>query len=195
MDDGFEILIYILFIVVSILGGLYKNYAKRKEEEARRLKRQQADGEYTESQSSNREREFQSEFEERSQQEPQRPVTNPFEEFLRQQMEIIEEPVPEPPEEVVLSESQENKLNLDSVGIEGAAVFESTANELLSDNMQEQDFSITNSIESIESLGEVYNYDYNKITDNEISDIESVIEEFDGKKAIIYAEILKRPDF
>lgn len=174
MDDIFEVLIYLFFIGASVIGGIYKNYAKKKEEEKKRRR-------MAESQTSNQE------FVSEDTQEAS--VPRSLEDFLREQfegeMEREEEVVFSPPvQEVIEPRAEEPKLETLN---EGEAAFQITTDTLLSDNLNDSNFSITDLINAQEK---------NPIYENEISDSESAdmgdLEEFDGAKAVIYSEILNR---
>lgn len=173
MEDIFEILIYILFIGASVIGGIYKNYVKKKEEE----KRRQRMAETTHSTP-----EFGSE------EAPTPTVTRTLEDFLREQFEVEMEPevVEEyvPPVQEVSKPMPDEKLKTLH---EGTAAFKQTDNAILSDNLNDPNFSITDYINAQEK---------NPIYENEISDADtgalSDLDEFDGAKAVIYSEILNR---
>lgn len=182
MEDSFEIIIYIIFIALSLLGGLYKNYAKKKAEQQQR---QSPPPDIDEVDI----HDYHTEPPEEYQPTPKR---NPFEEFIRQQLEAAE-PEPQPVsveiEEPEISESKSQKANilLDSSTKEGAAVFKSTSEELVSDNMHEPDFSISDPF--IDESSPITDM----IADEEIAQVNKVRAEFDLKKAVIYSEILSRP--
>lgn len=178
--DGLQIFIYLLVIIASIIGGIVKNSAKKKEEQQRR--------------------ERQAEAKKRMATEVQEPEpkssSNPFEEFLRRQLEEFEEEpfvddvLVEEPSDTVVEPSANPKKH-----IEGNAAFDSTDQALLSDNMKEEGFSISNSIEEIENEGEVYNFSYDNISEDEITDVKDEEEFFNARKALIYSEIFKRPEY
>jgi hypothetical protein len=174
--DGLQIFIYLLVIVASIVGGIVKNSAKKKEEAQRRAR--QAEAKRRVATEDN---------------EPKPKPSNPFEEFLRRQLEEFEE-VPVEEEEIVEVVSEPD-VNTKEKYTEGNAVFNSTSNALLSDNMKEEGFSISNSLEELENEGEVYNFSYEEITEDEITDKKDEEEFFNARKALIYSEIFKRPEY
>lgn len=180
MEDAFEILIYVVFIVISLIGGLYKNYAKKKEEQR---KRQAPTVQYDESDEYN--------TVPGPLDEPQTaPKRNPFEEFIRQQLEM-NEPEPRVVKEFEVEDSTDlvNKAKIEASKKEGNAVFQSTAQEIISDNMNDPDFSITDYFATeISPIS-------NSIKDGEISDVDDLMSNFDLKKAVVYSEIVNRPKY
>ena len=176
MEDYIEILIYLLFIVASVVGGLYKNYAKKKEEKARQNRTQQPD--------------LQNPPETpygQTHQEPTR-VPTTLEEFLQQQfeqdIEIVEEQEEFANEPEALEEEEEV---LDSPVVkEGSAVFSSTSKSILSDNMKDVDFSITEALEQQESP--IYGDEIKDENEN----INLDFNELELRKAIVYSEIINR---
>jgi hypothetical protein len=191
MDDKINILVYVLFIAISIIGGIIQNANKKKAEEARR--QQQKSG---------------------PQKSPStamppisgpRETTNPFEEFLRRQLEKMEEPEEEKPvfksqpvevkiERKPLVEKTSTLSPIDefipmdkNALIEGEAVFESTAREILSENIYQKDFTLSDEIKDQEA------FDYNLISKGDLIEVEEI--DFDISKAIVYTEILKRPAY
>jgi hypothetical protein len=174
MEDLFEVLIYIFFIAASLIGGLYKNYAKKKQEEAKVNRR--------------RELSQQEAYESPTYEDepPGNPTyTNPLEEFLKEQFDLEfdneqKDKFPELEEEKVVEAPERLQP-------EGKAVFENPTQTLLSDNMKEEGFSITNAIEEMET--EAMRIENN----NPIYDGPFDEQPFDLKKAIIYSEIINRP--
>jgi hypothetical protein len=193
MDDKINILVYVLFIAISIIGGIIQNANKKKAEEARR--QQQKSG---------------------PQKSPStamppisgpRETTNPFEEFLRRQLEQLNNPEEHKPEEeepvykpLPVEIKPERKpipstLNpidefspMDKNALkEGEAAFESTAREIFSDNIYEKEFTLSNEIKDLEA------FDYNLISKGELIEVQEM--DFDISKAIVYSEILKRPAY
>jgi hypothetical protein len=183
MDDSFELIIYIIFIALSLVGGLYKNYAKKKAEQS---KRQSPPPAFDDTDIQDYNTEPQDEY------KPS-PRINPFEEFIRQQLEETK-PEPKPIQKVVEEPKiPENKYQsasskLDVILNEGNASFQNTAKELVSDNMFEPDFSIS----------DPFAQESSPITDmifqEEIGNRKNAIDDFDLKKAIIYSEIINRPN-
>lgn len=173
MDDIFEVLIYLLFIGASVIGGIYKNYAKKKEEERKRQRIQEA---ASQGNVADHDIEVKS--------APSAPRT--IEDFLREQFELEMEP--EKPQKEIVVES-EPEIKSEASEKEGVAAFENTTDTLLSDNLNDKDFSISNEIDKHEKQS--------KILLEEIDDSSSTIfsedEEFDARKAVIYSEIMKRP--
>lgn len=178
MDNGLEIFVYLIVIVVSIIGAVVKNSAKRKEEEQRKAQRAAASRNTTTYEGTTTEK--------------KKPASM-LEEFIRQQLGDFEEPEFRRPQEVEVDKPVVNNKEERYVE-EGNAVFDTTEAALLSDDMQEDDFSISDSINESEQLGEIYNFNYNKIAENEISDVQKKEEFFDARKALIYSEIFKRPE-
>lgn len=173
MDDIFEVLIYILFIGASVIGGIYKNYAKKKAEEQKRQGMQEAVSE-------------QRIGEPNTKPENRTSMPRSLEDFLRDQFEMEMETVED--SEIEENETHVKEPEKEASAKEGVAAFENTTTSLFSDNMQDEGFSITNAINNQEESG---------IFMEEIGDESSGIfnddEEFDAKKAIVYSEILKRP--
>lgn len=175
MEDFFDILIYLLLIGASVVGGIYKNYAKKKEEERRRRQMDEAQPAYVDS---------------APQQEKDTAIPRSLEDFLKEQfeMEMDTEPqetvlMPQPEVQVDTPEPVEEKLETLN---EGTAAFEETTKALFSDNFKDKDFSITD-ILSKQETNPIYDQD---ISDNNITMIGD--EEFDGRKAIIYSEIMRK---
>lgn len=175
--DGLQVFIYLIVIVASIIGGIVKNSAKKKEEEQRRTRQAEAQ------QRVNTEEPV-----------PPQKSSNPFEEFLRRQLEEFEDGSKEERDIVEIEEEPVVPV-VDEEYIEGNAVFSTTEEALLSDNMKEKDFSISDSLKQANNEGEVYNFNYNEIAEDEIADqIEKEVF-FDARKALIYSEIFKRPKY
>ncbi len=182
MDDYIEILIYVLFIAVSIIGGLYKNYAKKKEEQMRRTVA--------------REREMQPEYPTPKASPSGRPtIPTTLEEFLAQHFDIETEEEEETPE---LVESKYEKplkdLPLDSIETpEGTPAFETTRKTLLSDINNESDYSRKGMLESqvMDELDE----DFIKTSEKELYNQKEEVFHFDAMQAVIYSEILKRQEY
>ncbi len=180
MEDRLEVIIYVAFILLSALGSIYKNYSKKKNEQAAKEKRNRVDYRNP---------------------PPASPMANPnprktvspkpfptsIEEFLKQQFEPEEDELIEEPEirDKIVSNEDKSKTF-----IEGDAAFETTNEELLSDNMKEKNFSITEMLKKRESV---------LLENDEISDengseslAENQIGEIDLKQAVIYSEIINR---
>lgn len=193
MDDIVQVIFYIVIVLAGIAGPLIKNSKARKEQEAQRARRQQQ----------MRHQEEQTSIEQEVvENQPSRPIpkTNPFEEFLRQQLEEFGEPEEHyaTEEELVQKSEIEEEVPVDTVVSEGTAAFESTTDSMLSDNMSEEGFSISESVANVvdsSSDNDIYNYDYSDLKESEISDKNTEVESFDAKKALIYSEIFKRPKF
>ncbi|QQS52256.1 MAG: hypothetical protein IPM71_05840 [Bacteroidota bacterium] len=182
MEDYIEILIYVLFIAVSVIGGLYKNYAKKKEEQMRRtvVREREVEPEYSKPYASPTER-------------PIIPTT--LEEFLAQHFDletVEEEKEPESIEGNYKDRKQE--IPLDRVeSTEGTAVFESTRETLLSDINNESDYSRKGMLQS--QVMEEIDEDFIKTSEKALYDQKVEEFHFDAKQAVIYSEILKRQDF
>lgn len=177
MDDGIELFIYLAFLLLSLVGGIYKNINKKKEKERQRQQNSIPN----------------------SKTYPATPPpipkpikqnTNPFEDFLKEKSDIEEEHPVVSFKDFITENKKSFKTKSEKERIvrsEGLSAFESTTEALLSDNMYEDDFSITDEVNSI------LEFDYNK---SEISSATNdTLFDFDAKKAVIYAEILKRPNF
>lgn len=184
MEDAFEFIIYLIFIVLSLVGGLYKNYTKKKAEERQRQQ--------TPSQVDQQE-EYTDVYNDPFEEYDTEPKRNPFEEFIRQQLEgaetetVLEEPTPQPYVETETQKPEFSKTQVASAK-EGNAVFESTNKELISDELLKHDFSISEHLEK-------YNDEISDVIGaNEIKDENQLLDEFDLKKAVIYSEIIRRPD-
>ena len=172
MEDIFELLLYIVIAVISIAGGLYKNYAKKKAEG----QRQQGWPQTNSSPSS-----FPEPFQENT---PQ--YSNPFEEFIQEQ---LEGDVPESIEYYDETETTEPNDN-GTYENEGTAVFENTERTILSDDFRNENFSISEELQKQEEEA-FYN-----ISEDEIADAPlDLSNKSELRKAIIYSEILKRPEF
>jgi hypothetical protein len=180
MDDGLEIFVYLFFIIASIIGAVVKNSAKRKEEERRKAQRGAA--------ARNNVPTYENTGEKKK-------AGSMLEEFIRQQLEEFEVPENRKPQEILVDEPALDSKEEKYIKEEGNAVFDSTDAALLSDNMREENFSISDSISDLEKTGEVYNFNYNKIAEDEISDVQKKEEFFDARKALIYSEIFKRPEY
>jgi len=175
MEDITELLIYIAFIVLSMIGGLYKNYAKRKAEEKKMMRREE-DHVISDSHVPTQAEEKQ--------------VTNPFEEMIRKGMEdFFEEPVAEE------SIADESEIVGTEISKEGEAVFNVTEEELLSDNMREEGFSITDELAEKEKsdVDSIKDTEY-KYKEEELKEM-SIMDNFDPVDAIIYSEIMQRPNY
>lgn len=174
MDIDFDTIIYIIILALSALGGIYKNYVKKKN----------AEREMQPASSSNQEFEYDSPSASNSDYgapEPQQTMT-PFEEFMRRQLDVsntVEETVHEP-------EEINERFDSDR---EGVAVFANTDNALLSDDTAKSTIEFSGGIQDIQE------FNYDEIANGEISDHSEIIHEFDIKKAVIYSEILKRPKY
>lgn len=198
MDDGIEILIYIFFILISVIGGIVKNVSKKKEEERKRNRRAETVQRETDSSLP-------------PVGGPQTTV-NPFEEFLRRQLEQFEEPVEEevldsvptvksqPIDSIPTSKSQpidtvpsyinppvEYTPLKSELIVEGVSAFESAENKSYTDNYFEKDFSLKSEIKDLEK------FEYDAIAKGELTDIHEEMAEFEALKAVIYSEIIKRP--
>lgn len=185
MEDAFEFIIYLVFIVLSLVGGLYKNYAKKKAEQRQRQQTQSQEDtheEYPEA--------YSDPFEEPDTHQKR----NPFEEFIRQQLEVVEpetmvEEAPKPPPEVKETLMPDLSASQQASTKEGNAVFESTNQELISDELLKPDFSITEHLEqNSDEIKDVIGMD-------EIKDENQLLEAFDLKEAIIYSELIRRPEY
>jgi ATPase subunit of ABC transporter with duplicated ATPase domains len=172
MEDILEIIIYLAIFLASIVGGLYKNYSKKKEDERRRQRQ------------ANQPQPQIAEEEDAMFEEPRETIPSSLEEFLQRQFEMdMSEPekVEAEPEadyeEAIVSETQAK---------EGVAAFEATEQALLSDNMKEEGFSITKKLNERELASEgignaISDFDYNQ-----------EIDDFELRKAVIYSEIINR---
>ncbi len=185
MEDILQLLLYLVIVLAGIAGPLIKNNRARKEQEAQKARKQQQldEGDIVIPETEN---------------VPPGPTSssNPFEEFLRQQLEEFQEPKEELISEETVTEPEQRQVLVDSVVSEGTSAFKSTADSLLSDNMEENGFSISESVSNIgDSENKIYNYNFSEIKDGEISDKKIDKESFNLKKALIYSEILKRPNF
>jgi hypothetical protein len=179
MDNNFDLIVYILFIVASIVGGIIQNNNKKKAE----VKRQQRKAEfnpYEEKQVTNMPPES----------TPPIP-TNPLEEFLRRTLEEFQEPayeeekpVPTPAIEQMVPKA-EIKPEIIDYTAEGAEAFEATKNESFSKNIFDQNITLSSLIKDADR------FEYTlPPTDN--TDNENALEpEFDAREAVIYSEILK----
>lgn len=168
MDDFIEILVYIVFILLTIVGSVYRNQQKKKEFERKKNNIPGTAGTGS------------VEMEERI-------PGNNFPPIFDFEPELIEEKVPQEilveteversPVEATVPESIESE-------IEGASAFKSTESELLSDDLQEEgeDFDLTKHLE------EEFKFEESAI--EEESDFD-----FDPVKAVIYSEILNRRDY
>lgn len=174
MGDRLEIFIYIAFVVLSLAGGLYKNYAKKKENERERQRKLDAN-QYKPSEIPV---------------PPPRRSSNPFENFLREQFDLMEEPktstVANEMSPPIINENPKTE-QAQSIISEGVPAFENTAQGLMSDNMPEEDFSLP------EELKDMEEFNYNLSDEERSSMEESFI--FDAKYAVIYSEILRKPAF
>lgn len=180
-EDLLDILPYAILILISIIGGVVKNLEKKKSEQQKRYEADSRD--YT--------------FEDEKPQPEKRPLS-PLEEFLRRQIEQVDS-APEngtqyidTDDEDIIPDETDRKQEIyeksDTNGaVEGTAVFESTSDSMLSDNMNEPDFSISDEVRDME----VFNYD----KEEEIPEDESILEDFDPLKAVLYSEIISRPKF
>jgi len=169
MDDFFEVLIYLLFIGASVIGGIYKNYAKKKAEERKRQQMSEVVPH-----SDYKEQEVKS--------QPSMPKS--IEDYLREQFEFEMET-----EEVSEANIEpEPDLKPEAPKKERVAAFEKTTDTLLSDNLQDKDFSISDEIDKHERNSDKL---FAEIDDSH-SPIFSDEEEFDAQKAVIYSEIMMR---
>ncbi|MBN2487115.1 MAG: hypothetical protein JXB34_14165 [Bacteroidales bacterium] len=186
MEDGLEILIYLAFLIISIIGGVIKNHNKKKEDERRRAR-----------QAENTRRETVA---------PMPPVggpvetTNPFEEFLRRQLEQYEEPeeyfpgnIPEEqtaefePAPTMQYKAEEPTTMDKAFEFEGAAAFESTSNAMIVDHINVADVHDNGEIKDLEA------FQYDAIEDDDITAMQEEIANFEASKAVVYSEILKHP--
>lgn len=197
MEDGIEILIYIFFIVVSIVGGLIKNVSKKKEEERQRARRAEAA--------------------QRAPSASMPPVSgpketiNPFEEFLRRQLEQYEEPEEEILDTIPTVRSQPvdviperestpidtvptfNSSSIEMTPIsmelanEGISAFEPIPHDFNAEKYFEKDFSLSSEIKDLEK------FEYDAIAGDDLTLMQEEIAGFEVSKAVIYSEILKRP--
>jgi hypothetical protein len=195
MDDAIQILIYVLFIVVSIVGGIIKNNNKKKEEEAQRQKRRTISN---------------SDIPPTAMPPMSGPenTVNPFEEFLRRQLEQYEEPEEEPidvipgyetpidvipahetPIDIILPEGKPIEFTPGKSEFykEGVSVFDTTSKEFSYDSILAEDFSSHSEIKDMEA------FEYDEIKYGDLSELQEEVADFDASKAVIYSEILKRP--
>jgi len=154
--NGFlEIIIYIVIMVVGLAASAFRNYSKRKEQQ-RLPQAMTSDDQNTDVD----------------------PVFDYDEPVLERP--FMEELVEEEEDEVIQlqpEEATEENLTLKTdAGTEGQAVFESTKDQIISDQYLE--------IENTDSE-EISDFDYDSI-ENKLKDPDA----FDLKKAVIYAEIL-----
>ncbi len=180
MEDRLEVIIYVAFILLSAFGSIYKSYSKKKAEQAAKEKRRQTlDYNTTATQ--------QAPIPEIRKESTTKTFPSSLEEFLKQQFEMEEEvEESEVPKEIV-SDKLKTKATESN---EGKAVFESTSEELLSDDMNRKDFSITEMLKNREPV---------LLEDEENSDINNCesgrkyqLCDFDLKQAVIYSEIINR---
>jgi hypothetical protein len=174
MDDFGEVLIYILFILVSIIVGIYKSSAKKKEEQQRQMNKPVA----------------QSAQNQNTEQVPERSkFPTSIEEFIRQQLEMeqLTEPI-EDELEFDMDESQEGTVDKIEKE-EGIPVFNNTSETLLSDNMKDDGFTITSALEDQDiASSEISSFDHDPaFTDGNEE------ESFDLQAAVIHSIILDRP--
>jgi hypothetical protein len=198
MDKGIDLWIYIFFIIVSVIGGIIKNISKKKEEEAQRQRRKTVANQDVPSTSMP------------PISGPQK-TTNPFEEFLRRQLEQFEEPEEEPLDNIPTYKPQPidtipsvktqpidtiptgkspsieyTPMNLEAVN-EGEAAFESTTKEIYSDTIFENGFSFSNEIADQKA------FEYDTIAKGDLTELHEEMVEFDASQAVVYSEILRRP--
>ncbi len=175
-NDYIDIIIYIVIMVVGLLASAYRNYAKKKEIENRQP------GEVI---PGFPEVEFEPvfEYEKPKNEEPvykEIVTSEPESELVREIISTLDTPVLEKVTSI-------NDLILsDAPIIEGEAVFKSTAEQLISDNINDLGISLTE-----------LQPDNNDILKGEISDFqEEVVEEvIDLEEAVIHSEILRTKYF
>ncbi|MBN2522003.1 MAG: hypothetical protein JXB24_01955 [Bacteroidales bacterium] len=155
-ENGFlEIVIYIVIMVVGLAASAFRNYNKRKEQQ--RIPQEMM------SDDQNKEVDPVFDYDE--------PVLErPFLEELAEEED--DEVIQMQPEEA----TEENLTLKTDAGTEGQAVFESTKDQIISDQ-----------------YNEIENADYEEIRDFDYNSIEARLKDpdaFDLKRAVIYAEIL-----
>ncbi|MBN1599890.1 MAG: hypothetical protein JW894_16460 [Bacteroidales bacterium] len=155
-NDFLDILIYAVFIIAGLAANAYRNYAKKKEEERRRQEQP------TEEELPDAFPDLEYEYEEPKEIIPDEP------EYYEE--EVTEQPVQEYEQEI----REEENIEVE----EGNAVFESTSNQLLSDNIE----SVGDSI--FDEIGQMENQIYSLVQEEP--------EAFNLRDAVIYSEILKR---
>lgn len=176
MEDIFELIIYGLVLLASAVGGIYKNYANKKANE--RKKQREANQPQS------------APADPWAEDEPETAPPTSFEEFIRRQLE--DEPVVTPEKKAPLT-VQEQKAKVTekehASQSEGIAAFESTSQTLISDDVyldkviQSAEYSDPDEINDM------------AIYDTEASALPGFVDEFDAKQAVIYSEILKRPEY
>jgi hypothetical protein len=174
----FDIIIYIIIMVVGLLANAYRNSAKRKEQQNRQPGEVIPDFP---------EVEFEPvfEYEEPVYREPPRREPEPEPEaMLETGQELTSSFDTEPTMEETVSLEEVTALGIPE--IEGQAVFQSTKEGLVSDHMSELGITLAEG----ESTGL-------EISENEIGREEevTVLERFDLERAVINAEILRTKYF
>ena len=174
-NNHWDLLIYLIIGIISLIGGIYKNAGKK--QEAERQRQQKAGIPSSENDSEG--------FPEGK----TKPM-DPFEEFIRRQLGQMEEekPVPAPlkagPKKVPV-----NKPALEPTQIEGEASFDTTKRIMNPEKITDESFFEYDQIKSMEE------FDYNLLAKGEIHDIDAEPVDFDPKKAIVFSEILNRREF
>ena len=167
MEDKIEIILYLILGLGALLGNIYRSYSKKKQEEERKeMARRNASRDFNP--------------------QPSRPKASPVFPDLETLLGI---PKQEPKTETDYTETRfefpEEETGRFQAKDEGEAVFNSTKEELITDNLlSEGDFSITefvqqNEVESQFSFAEEREEDF----------------KFDPLQAVLYSEILKRPNY
>ncbi len=174
-NKGWDIIIYIIIGLISVIGGIYKNANDKKEEERQRQRRKQAN---LPAPKDSHQTDISKEME-----------RDPFEDFIRRQLGQIEEkPVQSKPQAAPIIKKTETQPK--QILQEGIPVFETTKSSLISNRIVEDSLLQEDHINSIEE------YDYNAISKDEISDsFDMELSDFEPKKAVIYSEILNRKEF
>ena len=167
MENRIEIILYLILGLGALLGNAYRSYNKKKQQEQRKqMAERNADQKYNPP--------------------PSRPKTSPMFPDLETLLGIPKE---EPVEEVIPEEMQFEVMSEPSAHSkaveEGEAVFQSTEEELVTDDLlAEDDFSITEFLQQKENEN---HFNYPEEEENSF--------EFEPLKAVLYSEILKRPEY
>lgn len=167
MEDKLEYILYLILGLGALAANIYKNYDKRKREQKRK---EMANND---------------EFPDIEPPQP-RPQSHPVFPDLETLLGIPKE---EPEAEVEFNEEQieepEKVVVPSQVVKEGEAVFHKTEEELVTDNLlAEKDFSISEFVQRKEKESLL-----------ETEDDEKSPFEFEPLQAVIYSEILKRPEY
>lgn len=187
MEDSKDLIIYLIFIAISILASVYKSITKKREDQKRAetARRQQ----------------------EMMEDEVPGETVNPFEEFLKRQFEEFEEPeenypLPEPVNETVVDEPVKPQVHrakepiLDTITKEGMASFQNTTDAMSSATVvgsihQFGMFPEAEAAAATTIRDEIHLVDIAVIDQEE----EDNIPEFDAVNAVIFSEILRRKDY